>query len=397
MKISQRARNTAPSPTLGITARARQMRAQGIDVIGFGAGEPDFDTPEHIKQAAIAALEAGDTKYTPSSGTEVLRKAICDKLQHDNGLAYQPNQVIVSAGAKHSLYNIMQAVLDPGDEVIIPAPYWVSYPEQVKLADGVPVFVEARESDGFRVTAEAIRAAVTPRTRMVILNSPSNPTGAAIPEEELRRIAALAIERDLILVSDEIYEKLTYDGKRHVSIASFGEEVKARTLTVNGFSKAYSMTGWRLGYVAGDQAVVAAMGRIQDQSTSNPTSFAQAGAVAALNSPQDAVAAMRRAFEERRKVIVDCLNAIPGIRCSNPDGAFYVFPNVSGLFTRQVQDSDALTEHLLAGARIAVVPGSGFGAPDYIRLSYATSMAQIQEGMDRLAAAAEMLAVRRET
>jgi aspartate aminotransferase len=391
MKISERARNTAPSPTLGITARARQMRAQGIDVISFGAGEPDFDTPEPIKQAAIAALAAGDTKYTPSSGTEALRVAICEKLRRDNGLSYQPNEVIVSVGAKHSLYNIMQAVLDPGDEVIVPAPYWVSYPEQVKLAGGVPVIVSAPESDGFRVTAAAIRAALTPRTRMLIVNSPSNPTGAAITEDELPRIAALAVERDLIVVSDEIYEKLTYDDRRHTSIASFGEEIKARTLTVNGFSKAYSMTGWRLGYMAGDKTVVAAMGRIQDQSTSNPTSFVQAGGVTALTGTQDAVERMRRAFEERRNVIVDRLNAISGIRCVKPDGAFYVFPNIAALFSAQTPNSDALAEHLLAEARIAVVPGSGFGAPDYIRLSYATSMEQIQEGLNRLEAAAKSL------
>jgi aspartate aminotransferase len=391
MKISERARNTAPSPTLGITARARQMRAQGIDVISFGAGEPDFDTPEPIKQAAIAALQAGDTKYTASSGTEALRAAICEKLRRDNGLSYLPNEVIVSAGAKHSLYNIMQAVLDPGDEVIIPAPYWVSYPEQVKLAGGVPVVVAAREEESFRITAVAISAALSPRARMLIVNSPSNPTGAAIPPEELHRIAELAVERDLIVVSDEIYEKLTYDGFQHTSIASLGSDIRARTLTVNGFSKAYSMTGWRLGYVAGDKNVIAAMGRIQDQSTSNPTSFAQAGALAALTGSQNEVEKMRQAFEKRRDVIVTRLNAIRGIRCVRPNGAFYVFPNISGLLSTQVPDSDALAEQLLAEARIAVVPGGGFGAPDYLRLSYATSMEQIQAGMDRLEAAAERL------
>jgi aspartate aminotransferase len=388
MKISERARNTAPSPTLGITARARQMKAQGIDVISFGAGEPDFDTPAHIKQAAIAALDAGDTKYTPSSGTEALRKAICEKLRRDNGLGYEPSEVIVSVGAKHSLYNLMQALLEPGDEAIIPAPYWVSYPEQVKLAGGVPVIVEAKESEGFQVTAAAIRAAVTPATRLVVINSPSNPTGATIPVDELRRIAELAVERDLLIVSDEIYEKLTYDGQQHTSIASFSEEVKARTFTVNGFSKAYSMTGWRLGYVAGDKTVVAAMGRMQDQSTSNPTSFAQAGAVAALTGPQEAVGQMRQAFEERRNVIVERLNAIPGVRCAKPGGAFYVFPNVAGLYNAQIRDSDSLAEHLLAEARIAVVPGSGFGAPEFIRLSYATSMEMIVEGLNRFESAA---------
>jgi aspartate aminotransferase len=371
------------------------MKAQGIDVISFAAGEPDFDTPVPIKRAAIAALEAGDTKYTLSSGTEPLRKAICEKLRRDNGLSYDPNEVIVSVGAKHSLYNLMQAMLDPGDEVIIPAPYWVSYPEQVKLAGGTPVIVEAAEGDGFRVTAAAIEAAITPATRMVVINSPSNPTGATIPQAELQRIAELAVAQDLIVVSDEIYEKLTYDGQRHTSIASFGAEVKARTFTVNGFSKAYSMTGWRLGYVAGDKTVVAAMGRIQDQSTSNPTSFAQAGAVAALNGPQDAVEQMRQAFEARRDAIVDRLNAVPGVRCVKPGGAFYAFPNVSGLFTAQISNSDALAEHLLNEARIAVVPGSGFGAPDYIRLSYATSMELIVEGLNRLEAAAKALRANR--
>jgi aspartate aminotransferase len=367
------------------------MKADGIDVIGFGAGEPDFDTPEPIKDAAIASLRKGFTKYTASGGTDELRQAICDKLKRDNALTYTPRQVLVSVGAKHSLYNIMQAVLDPGDEVIIPSPYWVSYPEQVKLAEGKPVFVAAPEADGFRVTAAAIAAAVTPRTRMVILNSPSNPTGAALAVEELRRIAELAVERDLIVVSDEIYEKLTYDGRTHTSIASLGPEIYRRTLTVNGFSKAYSMTGWRLGYVAGDETVVAAMGRIQDQSTSNPTSFAQAGAVAALTGPQDAVEEMRRAFEERRNVIVARCNAIPGVRCAKPDGAFYVFPNISGLLSDRIPDSDALAEHLLTEAHVGVVPGSGFGAPEYIRLSYATSMEQIERGLDRIAKAAAKL------
>jgi aspartate aminotransferase len=391
MQISQRARNAAPSPTLAITAQAKRMQAQGIDVVGFGAGEPDFDTPEPIKEAAIAALRKGMTKYTASGGTDELRQAICDKLLRDNGLSYTPRQVLVSVGATHTLFNIMQAVLDPGDEAIIPAPYWVSYPEQVKLAGGQPVFVEAPEAEGFRVTAAAIARAITPKTRMLILNSPSNPTGAAIRADELRRIADLAVERDLLVVSDEIYEKLTYDGLKHVSIASLGEAIYRRTLTVNGFSKAYSMTGWRLGYVAGDAEIVAAMGRIQDQSTSNATSFAQAGAVAALNGPQEAVAQMAAAFEDRRNLIVDRLNAVPGMHCVKPDGAFYVLPNVAGLLSDRIPDSDALSEYLLAEARVAVVPGSGFGAPQHIRLSYATSMELIEKGVDRIEAAANKL------
>ena len=389
-RISERARNAAPSPTLAITAKANALKAQGVDVIGFGAGEPDFDTPEHIKQAAIQALEGGQTKYTASSGTPQLKDAICEKLQRENGLEYKPSQIIVSIGAKHTIYNIFQALLDPGDEVVVPVPYWVSYPEQVKLADGTPVFVEAPESDGFRVTADAIRAAVTPRTRVIVINSPSNPSGAVIDEGELRKIAELAVEKDLLVLSDEIYEHLTY-GQEHVSIASFGPEVQARTLVVNGFSKAYSMTGWRLGWLAGDEKIVAAMGRIQDQSTSNPVSFAQAGAVAALRGPQDCVEMMRQAFEKRRDYIVDRLNQMPGISCVTPDGAFYVLPNVSGLCQGSCPDGDALSELLLNDAKIAVVPGSGFGVSQNIRLSYATSMENIQRGMDRLEEAARKL------
>lgn len=389
-RISERARNTAPSPTLAITAKCRAMVAQGIDVVGFGAGEPDFDTPDHIKTAAVESLNRGETKYTPSSGIPALREAICEKLQRENGLSYTPNQVIVSIGAKHSIYNLFQAVLDPGDEVVIPVPYWVSYPEQVKLADGVPIFVDAPEANGFKVTAEAVRAAVTPRTKVIVLNSPSNPSGAVVDEAELRGIAELAVERDLLVLSDEIYEHLTY-GRKHVSIASFGPEVQKRTLVINGFSKAYSMTGWRLGWLAGDADIVAAMGRIQDQSTSNPTSFAQAGAVAALRGPQDCVGMMREEFRKRRDVIVDRLNGMPGVSCVKPDGAFYVLPNIAGLTGPKYPDGDAVTEYLLNEAKIAVVPGSGFGVPNNVRLSYATSMAAIEKGMDRMEQAAREL------
>ena len=390
IRISERARNTAPSPTLGLTARVKALQAQGVDVIGFGAGEPDFDTPEPIKQAAIASLARGFTKYTPSSGIDPLKDAIIAKLERDQGLHYERSEIIVSCGAKHAIYNLFQALLDPGDEVIIPRPYWVSYPEQVKLADGVPVFVDAPEENGFRVTADAIAAAITPRTRLVILNSPSNPTGAVIPRAELERIADLACRRDLLILSDEIYEQLTYDVP-HTSIASLGEEIRRRTFVVNGFSKAYSMTGWRLGYVAGDREVVAAMGRIQDQSTSNPVSFAQEGGVAALTGDQSCVAEMRAAFRQRRDTIVARLNAIVGISCVRPDGAFYAFPNVSALLSPRLPDSDALAEWLLTEAHLGVVPGSGFGAPHHLRFSYATSLATIERGMERLAAAAERL------
>jgi aspartate aminotransferase len=389
-RISERARNAAPSPTLAITAKCKALQAQGVDIVGFGAGEPDFDTPDHIKAAAIEALNSGQTKYTASSGTPQLKDAIIEKLERENGLSYKPNQIIVSAGAKHSLYNLFQAILDPGDEVIVPVPYWVSYPEQVKLAGGVPVFVDAPEANGFRVTADTIAEKITPRTKAIVLNSPSNPSGAVVAEAELRKIAELAVEKNVLVVSDEIYEHLTY-GLDHVSIASFGPEIQKLTLVVNGFSKAYSMTGWRLGWLAGDAEIVAAMGRIQDQSTSNPTSFAQAGAVAALRGPQECVEQMRQAFEERRNYIVDRLNAIQGVTCVKPEGAFYVLPNISGLTSSQFPDGDALTEHLLNEARIAVVPGSGFGVPQNIRLSYATSRAAIEKGLDRFEEAAGKL------
>ena len=388
--LSERAINAAPSPTLGITARANALKAQGVDVIGFAAGEPDFDTPEHIKAAAIEALQKGQTKYTPSAGIPALKEAVCEKLLRENGLSYQPSQVIVSVGAKHSIYNLFQAVLNPGDEVIIPVPYWVSYPEQAKLAGAVPVYVDAPESNGFRVTAESIAAAITPRTKLLVINSPSNPSGAVIAEAELRKIAELAVRHNLLVMSDEIYEHLTY-GRKHVSIASFGSEIQRLTLVVNGFSKAYSMTGWRLGWLAGNAEIVAAMGRIQDQSTSNPTSFAQAGAVAALRSPQGCVEAMRVQFEKRRNYIVERLCATPGVSCVRPEGAFYVLPSVDGLLQGQFQHSDALAEYLLSEAMIAVVPGTGFGVPRNIRLSYATSMEAIEKGLDRLEAAARRI------
>jgi aspartate aminotransferase len=388
--ISRRAQNCAPSPTLGITAKANAMKAQGLDVLGFAAGEPDFDTPDHIKAAAIEALQKGQTKYTPSSGTPALKAAIVEKLMRENGLEYQANQVVVSIGAKHSIYNAFQAILDAGDEVIIPVPYWVSYPEQVKLAEGKPVFVDAPEANGFKVTAEAIAAAVTPRTKVLVLNSPSNPSGAVIYEAELRKIAELAVERNFMVLSDEIYEHLTY-GRSHVSIASFGPEIQKRTLVVNGFSKAYSMTGWRLGWLAGDAEIVGAIGRLQDQSTSNPTSFAQAGAVAALNGPQECVGMMRAEFEKRRNTIVDRLNAIPGVTCVKPDGAFYVLPNVAGLTSATYPDGDALAAFLLDEARVAIVPGSGFGLPKHVRLSYACSMDAIERGIDRIEDAARRL------
>jgi len=397
MSISERARNTAPSPTLAITAKARALQAQGKDVIGFGAGEPDFDTPEYIKQAAIDALHAGYTKYTPSTGDVDLKDAIAAKLKRDSGLQYGRDQIIVSCGAKHSLYNLFQAMLDPGDEVLIPSPYWVSYPEQVKLADGVPVIVPTLPSNEFMPTGDAIREAITPRTKAIILNSPSNPTGGVASASLVAEITSIAVENYLYVVSDEIYEKLLYDGRSHLSPASLGDDAFRQTITVNGCSKAYAMTGWRIGYLASaDKELVAAMGRMQDQSTSNPTSIAQKAAVAALNGPEETVEAMRVAFEERRNVIVEKLNAIPGVTCRLPGGAFYVFPDISGLIgkrigERVIEGSDDLAAFLLEDAGIAVVPGSGFGADRYIRLSYATALDKIVKGVERMDAAIRKL------
>ncbi len=396
MFVSQRAQRTSPSPTLAITAKARKMREEGIDVLSFGAGEPDFDTPEFIKEAAVVALREGFTKYTPTAGIEPLRKAICEKLWRDNGLKYEPSQIIVTCGGKHALYNTFQVICDPGDEVIIPAPYWVSYPEMVKLADGVPVYVHADDSTGFVPTVDSIREKITPRTRAIVVNSPSNPTGAVFPRQTLKEIAALALKHDLYIISDEIYEKMVYDGHEHVSIASLGEEVERRTILVNGMSKAYSMTGWRIGYAAAERELVSAMTRIQDQSTSNPTSIAQRAALAALQAPEDAVRQMVAAFAERRRAIVDGLNSIPGFRCAEPGGAFYAFPNVSALYGRRwgdriLNNSDAFAEYLLETARVAVVPGSGFGADENIRLSYACSMDTIRNGIARIAEAVQAL------
>ena len=399
--LSQRALHAAPSPTLAITAKANALKAQGKDVISFGAGEPDFDTPQNVKDAAVTALAKGDTKYTPSSGTVALKDAILAKLKRDNGLTYARSEIIVSCGAKHSIYNLMQAMLDPGDEVIIPAPYWVSYPEQVKLADGTPVVVQTDESMGFLATASQIEGSVTNRTKLVIVNSPSNPTGAVYTPQALRDIADLCVGRGIYLMSDEIYEKILYTGNEFVSPASFGEAVKAMTITVNGFSKAHAMTGWRLGYAADDLDIVAAMSKIQDQSTYNPTSIAQAGGVEALNGPQDSVETMRAAFQERRDYTVSALKDIPGVQCLNPGGAFYVFPNVSAFYgkswmpegdaPRTIGGSDDLAAYLLEAYEVAVIPGSGFGADDNIRLSYATSMENIQRGVARISEALQAL------
>jgi aspartate aminotransferase len=389
MSLAKRVQSIKPSPTLAVDAKAKAMKAEGIDVVGFGAGEPDFDTPDNIKEAAIKAVRDGFTKYTPVPGTDELKDAIIKKLRDDNGLTYARPEIIVSTGAKHSLYNIAQALYGPGDEVIIPSPYWVSYPDQVLLNDATPVIVETKEDNGFVLTAEAFEKAITPKTKALILNSPSNPTGLGYDEKALRGIAEVAVRHKVYVISDEIYEKITYDGFRHVSIASLGDEIKALTITVNGLSKSHAMTGWRLGYAAGPKDVIASMTNIQSQSTSNPCSITQKAAVEALNGPQGFIGVMVAEFDKRRKYIVDRLNSIPGVVCPNPKGAFYAFPRVSsyygkGFNGKTIKGSADLAAYLLDEAKVAVVSGDAFGADAYIRLSYATSMATIEKGLDRI-------------
>ena len=389
LQISNRCRSISPSPTLVIDSKAKAMKKKGIDVVGFGAGEPDFDTPEYIRNAAKAALDEGMTRYTPSSGTLELRTAICEKLKRDNGLEYEPDQIVVSNGAKHSLFNICQTILDPGDEVIIPEPFWVSYPELVQIAGGVPVMVHGHEENDFLVSADDMKPYITPRTKAIILNSPNNPNGCVWPREMLEDIARLAVENQLFVISDEIYEKLVYDGEKHVSIASLGEDIKAQTFVVNGFSKAYAMTGWRLGYCAGPTNVMKAVGALQSHATSNPNSIAQYAGYVALSGGDDIIAAMVAEFDRRRKHIVSRINAIPGLSCRMPKGAFYVMMNISELIgaaqgDKVIRSSTDFAELLLENAKVAVVPGLGFGSDMHVRLSYATSMENIDRGLDRI-------------
>jgi aspartate aminotransferase len=389
-------KSLAPSSTLAVQAKAKELRARGVDVISFGAGEPDFDTPARIKEAAVEAMRRGHTKYTEVGGIPELREAVCAKLRRDNGLAYEPADVLISCGAKHTLFNLAVALLDPGDEVLVPSPFWVSYPEQVRLVGGVPVLVATDEATGFDLDPERLRAAVTPRTKVVVLNSPNNPTGAVFSAAALEAVARLAVERGLWVTSDECYEALTFEG-RHRSIASLGPEIKARTIVVNTCSKAYAMTGWRIGYAAGPRALIRAMTDVQSQVTSNPASVAQWAAVEALTGPQDEVAKMAGEFDRRRRLVIAGLNALPGVRCVMPRGAFYAFANVSGLFGRRLPGGDVLrtsidvTAFLLEHARVAVVPGVDFGSDAHVRLSYATSDALIREGLGRMDAAIRRL------
>ena len=396
MFLSQRAKAIKPSPTLAIDAKAKALKAQGVDVIGFGVGEPDFDTPQNIKDAAIKAIEMGFTKYCPVGGTDDLKDAIIEKLKKDNGLSYERGEIIVSCGAKHSLYNIAMTVLEKGDEVIIPAPYWVSYPDIVALADAKPVIVNTSEKNGFKMTAEEFRKAITPETKAVIINSPSNPTGSSYSRKELEGIAEVAVEKKILIISDDIYEKLVYDGFEFISIASISKEVKDLTIVVNGVSKAYAMTGWRIGYAAAAKEIITAMTNIQSQSTSNPNSIAMKASTEALIGTQDAVSAMVGEFDKRRVYMVERLNRIKGITCLRPNGAFYAFPNVTGLLGKYfngklIETSSDMATLLLDEVKVALVPGSAFGAEGFLRLSYATSMEKIKEGMDRVEKAVGML------
>ncbi|BAY98650.1 class III aminotransferase [Tolypothrix tenuis PCC 7101] len=380
MKLAARVSQVTPSLTLAIAAKAKAMKAEGVDVCSFSAGEPDFDTPAHIKAAAAKALDEGKTKYGPAAGEPKLREAIARKLKADNGLDYKAENVIVTNGGKHSLYNLIVALIDPGDEVIIPAPYWLSYPEMVTLVGGVPVIVTTDASTGYKITPEQLRKAITPKTKLFVLNSPSNPTGMVYTPAEIKALAEVVVDADIFVVSDEIYEKILYDGAEHISIGSLGKEIFARTLISNGFAKAYSMTGWRLGYLAGPVEIIKAASTIQGHSTSNVCTFAQYGAIAALESSQDCVEEMRQAFAKRRQVMLDRLNAIPGLSCPKPDGAFYLFPDISKTGLKSLEFCDALIEE----HQVAVIPGIAFGADKNIRLSYATDMATIEKGMDRL-------------
>jgi len=379
-KISRRAAALSPSLTLAIDSKAKAMKAAGEDVVGFGAGEPDFDTPDHIKMAAVKALADGFTKYTPSSGIPELREAIAAKFKRENGLIYKPSQIIVSNGGKHSCYNVILATCEEGDEVIIPAPYWLSYPEMVKLAGATPVILETSDQTEFKVTPDQLRSAITSKTRLFILNSPSNPTGSVYTPDEIKALGDVCVEKGVLIMSDEIYEHLLYDGAVHRSVASFSSAHFEHTIVVHGFAKAWSMTGWRLGFLAAPEPIAKAIDAVQSHSTSNPTSFAQRGGVAAISGPQDHLPRWLAEYAKRRTRAWEMLNAMPGVSCVNSKGAFYLFPNIR----RTGLKSAEFCARLLEQEKVAAVPGIAFGADDYIRISYATSLANIEKGLERM-------------
>jgi len=387
MKLAERVSKLRPSATHQMSVKAKQLQAQGIDVIDFGLGEPDFETPREIKRAAIAAIRQGFTKYTSPSGTDELKLAVVEKFRRENGLEYEKDQVVISCGAKHSLYTLAQVLFDPGDEVLIPAPYWVSYPDQVLLNGAVPVIIPTSEANGFRLTLDILREYITPRTKALILNSPCNPTGSAYEKKYLEEIAQGVLERDLLVISDEIYERIVYNGFKHVSFASLGREVKERTIVVNGVSKTFAMTGWRIGYAAGPKQIISAMANLQSQSTSNPCSISQKAAVAALNQPSQETTKMLREFERRRAYLLRRLGRIKEVTCVPPVGTFYIFPKISAYFgkiwkDRPIRHSLDLADYLLEEAGVAVVAGDAFGADQHIRLSYATPMKRIRKGLE---------------
>jgi len=389
MKLASRVVNLKPSATLTITAKAKALKARGVDVIGFGAGEPDFDTPQNIKNAAIESIKNGFTKYTVVGGIPELKEAVRYRLKEDHELNYDADEIIVSCGAKHSLYNLTQALFDTGDEVIIPSPYWVTYPDQITLTGATPVILETNQQQEFKIDTDDLKKTINKNTRALILNYPSNPSGSTYSKDELEEITEIALENDLIIISDEIYEKILYNGLKHTPVASLSEEAKKSTILVNGVSKSYSMTGWRIGYTAGNKEVISAMSKLQGQSTSNPTSISQVAAVEALSGPQEEILKRVDQFEKRKNFIVEKLNSIRGFSCFDPPGAFYVFPNISGFIGKHTNGSKItgsvdFTEYLLENAKVAVVPGLAFGMDDHIRISYATSMDNIEEGMKRI-------------
>ena len=388
-ELSRIALAIEPSATMAIDSMFKQMKADGLDVIGFGAGEPDFPTPDYIKEVGIQAIQNNDTKYTPSVGTVALRKAICQRLKEDCGVEYTPAEVAVSNGAKPCVYVALRALVNPGDEVILPAPYWVSYIELIRMVGGVPMVVEATEAEHFKITPEKLAAAITPKTKCMILNNPSNPTGMMYSRKELEEIAKVCVEKDIYVISDEIYYRLAYDNEEFVSFAALGEDVKARTLLVNGVSKSYAMTGWRIGYVAAPAAISKVIGNYLGHCTGSPSSISQAAAAEALSASQETVEKMREAFEERRNYMVDRMNQIEGVSCIKPEGAFYVMMNISKIFGKElfghvIKDADDFGNMFLKYGKVAVVPGTSFGAPEFIRWSYATSMENIKAGLDRL-------------